>query len=189
MSEKLKTSIEIFHDNDVYPDRRTVCIIGDIDKDMFETVFKNLHILDAVNKPINVIINSSGGDVTQGKAIYDAIKGCQSHVTALVYGEACSAASFILQAADDRFATPSSKIMVHVGSEGLEDDHPRNIDSQYRELRLDEAWLENVYLKNIRKKKKRFTRHQMKSMLQYDRYFSPKEAMELNLITDIKESL
>jgi ATP-dependent Clp protease protease subunit len=189
MSDKIKGSIELFHSYDVYIERRTIPIIGEIDDEMFEKVFKNLHILDSTNKEINLIINSPGGDVTQAKAIYDAVRGCNSPITALVYGEACSAASVILQAADVRYATPNSRIMIHVGSEALADEHPRNIDAQYQTLRDDEIWLENIYLKKIKEKKKRFSRQQMKNMLQFDKYLTPKEALEFNLIDAIKESL
>jgi ATP-dependent Clp protease protease subunit len=189
MSEKIKSSLEVFHENDVYIERRTIPIIGEIDISMFEKVFKNLHVLDAGYKTINLVINSSGGDVLQARAICDAIEGCVNEVHALVYGEASSAASLILQSADKRYITPNSKIMVHVGSETLALDHPRNIDAQYKDLREDERWLEDVYLKRIKEKRKRFTRHQLKSLLQYDRYLSPKEALDLNLIDEIRKSL
>lgn len=189
MSEKIKDHIEVFHDYDIYLDRRTIPVFGEIDLKMFEKTFKNLHILDKINKPINIIINSEGGCITQARGIYDAISGCQSHVTALVYGEACSAATIILQAADIRYSTPNAKLMIHVGSEHLSEDHPRNIDTQYQELRKDEKWMEDIYLSRIKQIKKRFTRHQLKSLLQFDKFLEPEKAKEFGLIEDIRKSL
>jgi ATP-dependent protease ClpP protease subunit len=189
MSDKLKDSISLFHDHGIYTDRRTVTIIGSIDEAMFDRVFNNLHVLDAVDKPINVVICSEGGEVTHARGIYDAIRGCQSYVTTIVYGQASSSASIILQAGDHRICTPSSKVMIHVGEEGVPSDHPRNLDDQVRSYREDETWIEDRYLERIREKKKRYTRNQVKSLLQFNRTLSPKELEDLGLIDEIGESL
>lgn len=187
--EKLRDNIASFHENDIFIDRRTITIFGEIDLAKFESVFKNLHSLDFTNGPINVIINSEGGDVTQGKAIYDAILGCNNHVNGIVYGQACSSASFILQACDSRIMTPDSKLMLHIGEEGIASNHPRNVDREYAILREDEKWMEDVYLKKIKEKKKRYTRNQLKSLLQWDKYMSPQEALDFGLIDLVKEKL
>jgi ATP-dependent Clp protease protease subunit len=189
VSEKLKDEISIFHDRNIYLKRRIVPIIGEIDEEKFEEVFKNISILDDPNREINIVINSPGGCVTQGKAIYDVIRASDSHVNILVCGEACSAASFILQAGDNRYITENSRIMIHVGAEALDENHPRNIDAEYSEYRKDEKWLENIYLEKIKVKKKRYSRSQIKKLLQFDKYIHPMEAIDMNLVDDIKEKL
>ena len=189
MTDKIKDYIDHFHDTEIYFPRKTVTLFGEINTDTFTTTFKNLHILDEKNGAINIIINSEGGDVVQGKAIYQSIRGCQNHVNGIVYGEACSAASFILMACDTRIMTPESHLMLHVGEEGMGCNHPRNIDRLHEFHRKLEEWIETVYLKRIKEKKKRFTRNQMKSMLQFDKYIYPDEALDLGLIDTIKESL
>jgi len=189
MSEKMKDILEDFHDNGIYVPRRTIELFGEVNLEMFKNVFKNLHVLDNTPGDINIIINSEGGDVTQGKAIYQAIKGCQNHVTGIVYGEASSAASFILQSCDSRIMTPDSFLMLHVGEEGMGSNHPRNIDRLHAFYRSNEAWMEDVYLKRIKEKRKRYTRHQLKSMLQFDKFLSPQESLDLGLIDQIKERL
>lgn len=189
MSDKLKDNISTFHDHGIYIDRRTVELFGDIDLDKFKQVFKNLHSLDHLNKEMNLIINSEGGSVIQGKAIYQAIKGCQSHVTAIVYGEAVSAASFILQAADHRIMTPTSYMMVHYGTEHLPEDHPKNIDRNYQTLIKDREWMEKIYIQRIKEKHPRYTLQKIRSLLKFDTYMSAKEALELGLIDEIKECL
>jgi ATP-dependent protease ClpP protease subunit len=189
MTDKLKDNLTNFHDNGIYIPRRTVSLFGGIDMDRFKTVFKNLHALDISSGDINLIINSEGGDVVQGKGIYQAIKGCSNHVRGIVYGEASSAASFILQACDKRVMTTDSYLLLHIGQEELSENHPRNIDRLHEFYRELETWLESVYLKKIKEKKKRFTRNQIKSMLQFDKYIYPAEALELGLIDEIKDSL
>lgn len=187
MSDKVKDHITIFHDYGIYSPTRIVEITGEIDEEQYTKTLKNLLLLDLTNKPITIIINSIGGCVTQGKAIYDIMRSCQSEIIAHVCGEASSAASVILQAADFRYCTPNSKIMIHVGEEAIENNHPRNVDALYNEFREDEAWIENIYLKKIKEKKKRFTKNQVKSLLQFDKYIKPEKALEFNLIDGIKK--
>ena len=67
---------------------------------MASTFIKNIRILDSIkNDPILIHMHSIGGSWTDGMAIYDAIQVCKSHVTVLVYGQAESMSSIILQAA------------------------------------------------------------------------------------------
>ena len=47
----------------------------------------------------------------------------------------------------------NSKIMLHVGSEGIANDHPRNVDKAYEQNRIDEKWMEDIYLPRIKEKK------------------------------------
>jgi ATP-dependent protease ClpP protease subunit len=61
------------------------------------------------------------------------------------------------------------------------------VDRAYTQNRVDEKWIEDVYLPKIKEKKKRYTRNQLKSMLTWDRSFDPKEALELGLIDEIGE--
>lgn len=187
MTTKLKDDLSQLHDNDIYIPTRTIMITGEVDRAMYERVIKNIHALDSTKGDINIKLNSQGGDVIQGRAIYSAIKSCKNHVNMIVYAEACSAASFILQAADTRIMTEESYIMIHVGSGSSADvdAHPRVKEAWDKFDQYLETWMEDVYLKKIREKKKRFTRNQIKSMLQFDKILHPKDALELGLIDKI----
>lgn len=187
-NDKLKDGISEFHDHGIYVPNRTVEIFGEINLEMFDRVFKNLHALDSTQGTINLIINSEGGDVTHAKAIYDAVKGCVNYVRGIVYGEASSSASLIFQACDERLLTPNSYLMIHVGEEGTS-GHPEQIKKWQKKHEKDSLWIEDVYLEKIKLKKKRFTRQQIKSMLVFDTILYPKDAVELGLADNISKAL
>ena len=84
---------------------------------MATTFIKNIRYLDSLkNEPIIIHMHSLGGNWGDGMAIYDAIKISRSHVTILVYGQAESMSSIILQAADKRIMMPNAHFMCHYGS-------------------------------------------------------------------------
>jgi ATP-dependent Clp protease protease subunit len=186
MSDKLKDDISSFHDRDIYLPRRTVMIVGEIDQDMFKSVFKNLHALDYKDGDINVIINSEGGSVTHARAIYDAIKGCSNQVNALVYGEAASSASIILQAADKRYITPNADIMIHIGEEGYDSNHPKNIRSAVRAADAHKRWMIQVYRDKITPS---MTERKIEQLLDFDKYIDANKALEMGLVDEIKEEI
>lgn len=179
--EKIKTYIEQFQDNNIYLPTRTIMLSGEIDLDNFRNFFKNIHALDAEKGTINIIINSEGGDLTQCKAIYDVIAGSINLVRGVVYGEASSSASIILQACDERLMTPNSYLMIHYGEESTS-GHPLNKEMWDLKHKLDADWMFNVYLKKIKNKKKRYTKEQLKELIIFDKIFTAEEAIKFGLI-------
>lgn len=90
-----------------------------VDYRMAATFYKNLRILDSVKQdPIIIHMHSVGGNWHDGMAIFDAISVAQSYITIIVYGQAESMSSIILQAADKRVMMPHSYFMCHFGSSG-----------------------------------------------------------------------
>lgn len=154
---------------------------NEVDAHMAEQVIKGLLCLDiASERPITIIINTPGGCVTQGMAIYDAIRSCTNHVTGVVYGEASSMGSVILQACDHRLLSPHSVVMIHNGSISLDqkvEDAERaiDLDRKYRKM------MEDIYLRKIKERHPRFTRKKLKEMLAIDTYFLAKDAAQLGL--------
>ena len=185
MSDKLKEYIDQFHDHNVFLPTKTINLSGDVDEDLYNTALCNLHSLDSTHGEITIKLMSDGGSVAIARAIFDLIKNCKNRVKIICYGEVSSAGSIILQAADTRIMSNNSKLMLHVGNEAIPNEHPRNIDKMYEQHRIDEKWIEDIYLSRIKEKKKRYTRHQLKSMLTWDTSFGPKDALDLGLIDDI----
>jgi ATP-dependent Clp protease protease subunit len=98
---------------------RDVYLIGDIEKDVARTTIERLRELaNTSGKPINLYINSAGGNVTDGLALHDAIQAlvaCGVQVSIIVQGMAYSMGSVVLQAASPgrRLSFPHSWIMIH----------------------------------------------------------------------------
>jgi ATP-dependent Clp protease protease subunit len=99
--------------------QRDVYLIGDIEKDTARLCIERLRELaNDSNRPINLYINSAGGNVTDGLAIHDVIRHIVSRgieVSVIVQGMAYSMGSIVLQAASDgrRLTYPHSWIMIH----------------------------------------------------------------------------
>ena len=103
-------------------DERAVFINGEINDDMASSVVAELLFLEAASpeKPISLYINSPGGSVTAGLAIYDTMRHVRCKVHTLCIGQACSMAAILLAAGDERSIRPSSRVMIHQPSGGAE---------------------------------------------------------------------
>ncbi|MFB6341178.1 ClpP family protease [Saccharicrinis sp. FJH62] len=103
-------------------DERKVFMWGEVDDDSAKHVIERLLYLDMVapGKEIQLIINSPGGYVTSGFAIYDAIKGISSPVSTICTGLAASMGSILLSAGAKgrRFVLPHARVMIHQPSGG-----------------------------------------------------------------------
>src|SRR5580693_4543977 len=103
---------------------RIIFITGPIDDDMSTLVVAQLLFLEAENpkKEIAIYINSPGGTITSGMAIYDTMRFIRPPVSTLCVGQAASMASLLLAAGqkDLRFALPNSRIMLHQPSGGFQ---------------------------------------------------------------------
>jgi ATP-dependent Clp protease, protease subunit len=103
---------------------RIVFITGPIEDGMASLVVAQLLFLEADNpkKEVNMYINSPGGVVTAGLAIYDTMQFVRPAVSTLCVGQAASAGSLLLTAGakDLRFALPNARIMVHQPSGGFQ---------------------------------------------------------------------
>ena len=110
--------------------RERIIILGEeIDDDLANSIVAQLLLLDAENpeKDIMMYINSPGGVITSGMAIYDTMQHIRSDVSTICIGEAASMGAFLLCAGakGKRMSLPSSRIMIHQplgGAEGQATD-------------------------------------------------------------------
>ena len=104
-------------------DARAVILTGPVTDELSQRVVAQLIALDTrdSSKPIRVYINSPGGSVDAGFAIYDVMRFVKSPVHSISIGLAASAATVILLGADagHRYATPSTRFLLHQPSTGL----------------------------------------------------------------------
>ena len=122
---------------------RIVLIGGPIDDHVANLVIAQILFLEAEDpeKDIQMYINSPGGVVTAGMAIYDTMQYVKSPVSTICIGQAASMGAFLLSAGTKgkRFATPYSRIMVHQPAGGAQ-GQATDIDIQAREiLRMKEV--------------------------------------------------
>ncbi len=96
---------------------RVVFLVGEVEDHMANLVVAQLLFLEADNpdKDINLYINSPGGSVTAGLAIYDTMQFIKSDVSTMCVGQAASMGAFLLNAgaSGKRYALPNSRIMIH----------------------------------------------------------------------------
>ena len=96
---------------------RIVLVTGEVNDQMAELVVAQLLYLSAEDpsKPIDMYINSPGGSITAGMAIYDTMKMIPTRVNTICIGMAASMGAFLLAAGEKgkRYATPNAEIMIH----------------------------------------------------------------------------
>jgi ATP-dependent Clp protease protease subunit len=105
-------------------DSRTVLLTGPVTDELSQKIMAQLLVLDAKDceKPIRVYINSPGGSVDAGFAIYDSMRFVKSPVHAVCAGLAASAATVILLGADKgrRYSLPNTRFLLHQPSTGMQ---------------------------------------------------------------------
>jgi ATP-dependent Clp protease protease subunit len=201
MAKPKKDDITHFIEEDIHLPSRTVYIgsVGSNEEDgeehgvnhaMSERAIKNLFILDKSaptgDQPITILMNNPGGDVSHGNAIYDAIKMCKNHVTIIVFGQASSMGSIILQAADERIMTPRSILMMHYGN-ATYDDHSKNVERWVEYNKKYDKEMIEMFMEKIKEVKPEMKDATFANSINFDKILSAKEALELNLIDGILE--
>ena len=103
---------------------RVVFLVGPVDDYVANVVVAQLLFLEAENpeKDISLYINSPGGVVTAGLAIYDTMRFIKPDVSTICVGQACSMGSFLLAAGakGKRYMLPNSRVMIHQPSGGAQ---------------------------------------------------------------------
>ena len=130
---------------------RIVFVVGPINDEMASSVCLQLLFLESQNpkKEISMYINSPGGVVTSGMAIYDTMQFIKSPVATLCMGQAASMGSLLLCAGhkDMRFALPNARIMVHQPSGGFQ-GQASDIERHAEDIIKIKRRLNEIYVKH-----------------------------------------
>src|SRR6202795_3230180 len=139
---------------------------------------------DNPNKDISFYINSPGGVVSAGLAIYDTMQYIRSPVSTVCIGQAASMGSLLLAAGakGKRFSLPNSRIMIHQPSGGAQ-GQATDIEIQAREILALRARLNDIYVKHTGQ-----PLEAIQSALERDKFLSPLEAKEFGLIDEVVEA-
>ena len=174
MGIKKKPENDDLFDNGLDPIKRIIWLTGDIDRETIVQALKGLSVLDRMSEePIQLVINSEGGDMVQGFALIDAIRHCRSDIIGMVRGDAQSAAFVILQACDIRRASKNSVLMTHAGNRTTAFD-----------LRIDKR-ADQIVLDRLRVKDTSWTMTKLDKKQSADWYMFPDEALELGLVDEV----
>ncbi len=150
---------------------------------MATLVCAQLLFLEAENpkKEVALYINSPGGVVTAGMAIYDTMQFIKPAVSTLCIGQAASMGSLLLAAGhkDMRFATPNSRIMVHQPSGGFQ-GQASDIERHARDILKMKRRLNEVYVKHCGR-----TYEEVEQTLDRDHFMSADEALDWGLIDKV----
>lgn len=162
---------------------RLVFVVGPIEDNMANLIVAQLLFLESENpdKDIQLYINSPGGSVTAGLAIYDTMQFIKPAVSTLCTGFAASMAAVLLTAgaAGKRFALPHSSIMIHQPSGGFQGQQS-DVEIHAREmLRVREA------LNNIISTHTGQDIDKVRTDTERDRFMSGEEAVEYRLIDSV----
>ena len=165
---------------------RIIFLTGPIDDNIASLICAQILFLESENpkKEISFYINSPGGIVWSGLAIYDTMQYVSSKIMTICIGQAASAGSLLLMAGekDMRFSLPNSRIMVHQPSGGYQ-GQVTDIEIQTNEIRKTKERLNQIYAKHTGKKLS-----EVANIMERDKYFSPEEAIKFGLIDKIVEN-
>ncbi len=164
---------------------RVVFLVGPIDDYMANVVVAQLLFLESENpdKDIHLYINSPGGVVTAGLAIYDTMRFLKPDVSTMVIGQAASMGSFLLAAGakGKRFALPNSRVMIHQPSGGAQ-GQATDIEIQAREILYLRQRLNEELAANTGQPLERIERD-----VERDLFFNAKDAKAYGLVDEVLE--
>ncbi len=165
---------------------RIIFLTGAVDDHVSSLVAAQFLLLESENptKDISFYINSPGGVVTAGLAIYDTMQYIRPEVSTVCIGMAASMGSLLLTAGakGKRFALPNSRIMIHQPSGGTQ-GQATDIEIQAKEILRLRDRLNRIYEHHTGQ-----ALTLIEQSVERDRYMSPEEAKEFGIIDEVVAS-
>ena len=192
-----REDLDRYFDYNIFPAKR-ILFLGSIsyqdgvesgvDHDMFAYFLKGLTYLDSTaERPIIVHMNTDGGDMSHGMAIYNAIRACRSHVSIVAWGSAMSMGSIILQAADTRYVSMDCVLMIHDGDNNL-DGHTRNVERWAEHGKRSRRRMYEIYLGKMMRKNKTMTLKKVENLCMIDTIYGAEEAVNVGLADHVLDN-
>jgi ATP-dependent Clp protease protease subunit len=165
---------------------RIIFVTGPVEDYMASVIIAQLLFLEAENpkKEISMYINSPGGVVSSGLAIYDTMQYIKPEVSTLCIGQAASMGSLLLAAGapKKRFSLPNSRVMVHQPSGGFQ-GQASDIERHAQEILSLRSRLNEIYAKHTGKDLKA-----IEKALDRDTFMTANDAMDFGIIDTVVES-
>lgn len=164
---------------------RIIFLTGQVEDGVSAVICAQLLFLESENpsKDISFYINSPGGVVTSGMAMYDTMQYIKPEVSTVCIGQAASMGSLLLTAGakGKRFSLPNSRIMIHQPSGGAQ-GQATDIEIQAKEILRLRANLNNIYVKHTGRKLA-----DIEKAMERDNFMSAEEAKKFGLIDEVVE--
>ena len=164
---------------------RIIFLVGPVSDNLASLISAQLLFLESENpeKEVSLYINSPGGVVSDGLAIYDTMQFIQCPVSTLCFGQAASMGSFLLAAGEKgkRFALPNSRIMVHQPSAGFQ-GQATDVEIHAKEVLAQKSNLNELYSTHTGQ-----SLESIEEALERDNFMSPKDAVKFGIIDEIQE--
>ncbi|MBP6050641.1 MAG: ATP-dependent Clp endopeptidase proteolytic subunit ClpP [Pseudomonadales bacterium] len=162
---------------------RVIFMVGPVEDHMANLVVAQMLFLESENpdKDIHLYINSPGGSVTSGLAIYDTMQFIKPDVSTMCIGQAASMGAFLLAggAAGKRYALPNSRIMIHQPSGGAH-GQASDIDIHAREILIIRERLNMLLAKHTGQSIETVARD-----TERDNFMSPDKAREYGIVDEV----
>jgi ATP-dependent Clp protease protease subunit len=162
---------------------RIIFVMGPINDAVSSVVCAQLLFLEAENptKDIAMYINSPGGIVTSGLAMYDTMEYIRPEVSTVCMGHAASMGSLLLTAgaAGKRFCLPNAKVMIHQPSGGFQ-GQATDIEIHAREIIKTRERLNQIYVKHTGR-----SLEEIEKGMDRDKFLTGEEAKEFGLIDEV----
>jgi ATP-dependent Clp protease protease subunit len=162
---------------------RIIFIVGPVNDGMASLVCAQLLFLESENpkKEISLYINSPGGVVTSGLAMYDTMQYIRPEISTVCVGLAASAGSLLLTAGrkGKRFSLPNSNIMIHQPSGGFQ-GQATDIEIHAKEILKTRDRLNRIYVKHTGQDLSK-----IEHAMDRDRFMTPEEAKDFGLIDEV----
>ncbi|RJF84051.1 ATP-dependent Clp endopeptidase proteolytic subunit ClpP [Azospirillum cavernae] len=164
---------------------RIIFLVGGVNDTVASLICSQLLFLESENptKDIALYINSPGGYVSAGLAIYDTMQYIRPQVSTVCMGQAASMGSLLLAAGapGKRFSLPNSRIMIHQPSGGAQ-GQASDIEIQAQEILKLRSRLNDIYVKHTGQ-----TLDTIENAMERDKFMSPDEAKSFGLIDEVVE--
>ena len=165
---------------------RIIFVTGPVEDYMASVIIAQLLFLEAENpkKEISMYINSPGGVVSSGLAIYDTMQYIKPEVSTLCIGQAASMGSLLLAAGapNKRFSLPNSRIMVHQPSGGFQ-GQASDIERHAQEILSLRSRLNDIYVKHTGQNLK-----SIEKALDRDTFMTASDSREFGIIDKVVDS-
>jgi len=162
---------------------RVIFLNGQVEDNMANLIVAQLLFLESDNseKDIYMYINSPGGSVTAGMAIYDTMNFIKPNVSTLCMGQACSMGAFLLSAGEKgkRYVLPSARVMIHQPSGGSQ-GQATDMEIQFKEILKMKEDLTQIMADNSN-----HDYEKVKADCERDYFMSAKQTLEYGLVDEI----